>query len=405
MRKITILIAIASIFCACGGGDGKATGGTQPAEKQAEPIVEYDYGVIERGKYKEEIRLIRSGESLSNIMRSVGVKGSIINSLSLLSDTIFDTRLVRAGNEYTVYYSNASLSTPHYFVYEKNRVDYAVFHVSDSLYVTNYSKPIIIKDRLDSVTISNSLWVDVVDKDLSPELALELSDIFAWTVDFFALQKGDNFTAEFREEYVDSTMLGVGEVKAARFHHSGKDYYAIHFAKGDVDGYWDLEGNSVEKAFLKAPLSFSRISSGFTYARKHPVYNTVRPHTGIDYAAPKGTPVMSIGDGTVIWKGYKGGGGHTVKIKHNSTYSSAYLHLSRYGKGIHNGARVSQGQVIGYVGSTGASTGPHLDFRVWKNGTPINPLKMESPPTEPLPEEYMLEFDSVKAIYLDRIMK
>ena len=177
-----------------------------------------------------------------------------------------------------------------------------------------------------------------------------------------------------------------------------KRYYAVFYENDDVSGYWDLEGNNVKKAFLKAPLSFSRISSKFTYARKHPIYKTVRPHTGVDYAAPMGTPVMAIGDGVVTFKGYKGGGGHTVKIKHNSTYTSAYLHLSKYGKGIAEGVRVTQGQVIGYVGSSGSSTGPHLDFRIWKNGTPIDPLKMESPPTEPIPANARTEFDSVKTV-------
>lgn len=162
--------------------------------------------------------------------------------------------------------------------------------------------------------------------------------------------------------------------------------------QGDTTGYWNEVGENLQKAFLKAPLKFSRISSGFTYSRRHPVTRIVRPHTGIDYAAPKGTPVMSIGSGVVIQKGYAGGGGHTVKIKHNATYTSAYLHLSAYGKGIAKGARVSQGQIIGYVGSTGLSTGPHLDFRIWKNNTPINPLKMESPPAQKILAGRMAEF-------------
>ena len=166
---------------------------------------------------------------------------------------------------------------------------------------------------------------------------------------------------------------------------SGQEYPVYYFEQENVGNrYWNEKGESTQKAFLKAPLSYKRISSGFTYARRHPITRVVRPHTGIDYAAPKGTPVMSIGDGVVIQKGYKGGGGHTVKIKHNSVYQSAYLHLSKYGKGIAVGTRVKQGQVIGYVGSTGMSTGPHLDFRVWKNGTPINPLKMKSPPSHPI---------------------
>ena len=171
-----------------------------------------------------------------------------------------------------------------------------------------------------------------------------------------------------------------------------------------IANYFDAEGNSLRKAFLKAPLNYKRISSKFTYARKHPVYKVVRPHTGVDYAAPTGTPVVSIGDGVVTMKQYKGGGGNTVKIKHNSTYTTAYLHLSKYAKGLTVGKHVKQGEVIGYVGSTGASTGPHLDFRVWKNGSPIDPLKMQSPPAEPIPAQYKDTFATIVAGYKEKII-
>ena len=164
---------------------------------------------------------------------------------------------------------------------------------------------------------------------------------------------------------------------------------------GRTVGYFDADGKSLKKAFLKAPLNYKRISSRFTYARKHPIYKVVRPHTGVDYAAPAGTPVVSIGDGTVIFKAYKGGGGNTVKIRHNSSYTTAYLHLQGYAKGLQVGQHVRQGEVIGYVGSTGSSTGPHLDFRVWKDGTPVDPLKMISPPSEPVSKNYQAEFDSL----------
>ena len=213
---------------------------------------------------------------------------------------------------------------------------------------------------------------------------------------FFGLQKNDGFIVYYDELYVDSTSVGIGKIHGAKFIHNGKTFYAFNYENDDIKGFWDEEGKSVRKAFLKAPLKFSRVSSGFTYRRKHPVYKTVRPHTGVDYAAPLGTPVMSIGNGVVIQKGYKGGGGNTVKIKHNSNYSTAYLHLSKYGKGIKVGSRVEQGQVIGYVGSTGASTGAHLDFRVWKNNKPINPLTMESPSAEPIPEKYLPEFHTLR---------
>lgn len=242
----------------------------------------------------------------------------------------------------------------------------------------------------------------MVGNNLPVELALELSDIYAWTIDFFGLQQGDSIRVYYEEQYVDSTRIGIGQIYAADFYHARRWQGAYWFDASDygetaqpLRGYFDAAGNSLRKAFLKAPLNYKRISSHFTYARKHPVYKVVRPHTGVDYAAPMGTPVVSIGDGVVIEKGYKGSGGNTVKIRHNATYTTAYLHLSKYASDIAVGKAVQQGQVIGYVGSTGASTGPHLDFRVWKGGTPIDPLKMESPPVEPIPEAYKARFDSV----------
>ena len=226
------------------------------------------------------------------------------------------------------------------------------------------------------------------DAGASQLLALKLSDIYAWTIDFFSLQRGDSFKVVYEEISHDGEFIDIGDVWYAEFVHNGKRFTSVRFEDGQKSNiYWNEDGESLRKAFLKAPLSFKRISSKFTYRRKHPVYGVYRPHTGIDYAAPKGTPVMSIGDGVVISKGWSGGGGNTVKIRHNSVYTTAYLHLSRYAKGLKKGDRVKQGQVIGYVGSTGASTGPHLDFRVWKNGTPIDPLKLESPSVEPVSKE------------------
>ena len=193
-------------------------------------------------------------------------------------------------------------------------------------------------------------------------------------------------------------------VRYAVFTHNKVDYPAIRFDQNDGGNvWWNEKGESMRKAFLKAPLQYSRISSGFSYSRKHPVTRKVQPHTGVDYAAPTGTPVMTIGDGVVTSVKYEGAGGNTVRIRHNSVYSTAYLHLSKYAKGLRAGQRVRQGEVIGYVGSTGRSTGPHLDFRVWKNGTPINPLKMQSPPAEPLKSENKDAFEDAIRSYQSMI--
>ena len=201
--------------------------------------------------------------------------------------------------------------------------------------------------------------------------------------------------AYYDEQYVDSTFIGIGRIHAANFHHRGKWFEAYYYEDEHFHSYYDEKGNSLKKSFLKAPLNYRRISSHFSYARKHPIFKVYRPHLGVDYAAPAGTPVVSIGDGVVIEKKYDRGGGYMLKIKHNSAYTTGYLHLQGYAKGIHVGTHVTQGQLIGYVGSTGHSTGPHLDFRVWMGGKPINPLKVDAPPVEPIPDSLKAQFNAV----------
>jgi murein DD-endopeptidase MepM/ murein hydrolase activator NlpD len=257
-----------------------------------------------------------------------------------------------------------------------------------------YEKPVTYVDRYADVTINSSLWNDMIAADASPLLIVTLSDIYAWTIDFFGLQKGDKFRVLYQEKLCDGEVIAVDTVRYAVFSHGDDEFPAILFDQKDGGNlWWNEKGESMRKAFLKAPLQYSRVSSGFSYARKHPVTRKVQPHTGVDYAAPTGTPVMTIGDGVVTSVKYEGAGGNTVRIRHNSVYSTAYLHLSKYAKGLKAGQRVKQGEVIGYVGSTGRSTGPHLDFRVWKNGTPINPLTMDSPPAEPIKEENKPAFE------------
>ena len=353
----------------------------------------------------ESENTISPGHSLSNILSSSGADANSINNLNLIPDSILNSRKINAGNKYTIYNVNDSAHTLRYFVYHKSKQDFVVLEfLEDTIIASIFSKPTISKKRVSGAVITSSLWNAISDSELDINLALKLSDIYAWSIDFFGLQKMDSFIVYYSELYIDNEPIGIDSIYSAIFYHANHPYYAIYFEKEDIKGYWDLEGNSLRKAFLKAPLSFSRISSHFTYARKHPIYKTVRPHTGVDYAAPAGTPVMSIGDGVVIAKGYKGGGGNTIKIRHNSVYTTAYLHLSKFASNIKEGTHVSQGQVIGYVGSTGSSTGPHLDFRVWKNGEPINPLKLESPPVEPIPDNLKAEFDSIK-IPLIEILK
>jgi murein DD-endopeptidase MepM/ murein hydrolase activator NlpD len=209
-----------------------------------------------------------------------------------------------------------------------------------------------------------------------------MESVYEWEVDFFHINKGDKFKIIFEETQIDGEAIGVARILGAYFQYGGQDNYAIFFEQDEKDDYFDEKGKSLRKALLKAPLKFSRISSRFSRSRYHPVLKRYRPHSGVDYAAPRGTPVRAVGAGTVIKASYSGGAGKYVKIKHNSTYTTGYMHLSGYGSGIKVGKKVKQSDVIGYVGSTGLSTGPHLDYRIWRNGVNINPLTLKLPPAK-----------------------
>jgi len=348
---------------------------------------------------------IQRGENLSQLLSKYGVDAVTIDEISKKCENIFDLRNIRSGNNYTILQTQDSLKLVRYFIYEQNPFSYVVFDFSDTISIYEESKEIEIKLRISSGTIKSSLWDAVSEIDANPELALRMSEIYAWAIDFYGLQKNDEFTVVYDEILVDDRPVNIGTIYYAVFRHSNKPFYAFRYQQDTISEYFNEEGENLRKAFLKTPLRFTRISSRFSYSRMHPIFRVRRPHHGVDYAAPTGTPVMTVGDGVVEYAGYSGGAGNMVKIKHNSTYSTAYMHLARFGKSIKKGVRVSQGQVIGYVGSTGHSTGPHLDFRFYKNGQTVDPLKVESPPVEPLREEFLpdfLKFVAIRKIVLDR---
>ncbi len=349
---------------------------------------------------------VKSGQFFSTLLGSLGMSAKEAYDLTVACDSVFDVKTLRVGNTYDAYYSSpdSTAKTLEYLVYGRDRSSQVVFSCRPPYGAWIYEKPVTVEQRYADVTINSSLWNDMIDAGVSPLLIVGLSDIYAWTIDFFALQKGDRFKVLYEERGCDGEVIAIDTVRYAEFSHGGQVLPMVMFNQKDGGNiWWNEKGESMRKAFLKAPLKYSRVSSGFSYARRHPVTRKVRPHTGVDYAAPTGTPVYTIGDGTVTSVKNEGAGGKTVRIRHNSVYSTAYLHLSRYAKGLKAGQRVRQGEVIGYVGSTGRSTGPHLDFRVWKNGSPINPLKMDSPPAEPLKKENMPAFDAVATNYKARI--
>ena len=344
---------------------------------------------------------VKNGQFFSTLLGGLGLSQQEAYNLTEATKEVFDVKTLRVGKQYRAYYKDSVLK---YLVYDRDKASSIVFDCTAPYAAWVYEKPVTVEQRYADVTITSSLWVDMRAAGVSPLLIVSLSDIYAWTVDFFALQEGDRFRVLYEERMCDGEVIAVDTVRYAVFSHGGDDFPMVMFDQKDGGNmWWNEKGESMRKAFLKAPLNYSRISSGFSYARKHPVTRKVQPHTGVDYAAPAGTPVMTIGDGVVTSVKYEGAGGNTVRIRHNSVYSTAYLHLSKYAKGLKAGQRVRQGEVIGYVGSTGRSTGPPLRLRVWKNGTPINPLKMESPPAEPIKDSNKEAFAETSAKYKAQI--
>ena len=343
---------------------------------------------------------IKPNSFLSEILIKQGVSMQEIDQAVKNSKTVFDVRNIRSGNNYILFCDRDSIARARYLVYEHDPSTCYVFSFNDSLNITPFRKEIKSEIKYASGTIETSLWDAIIAGGLHPSLVDELSDIFAWTVDFFGLQKGDNFKVIYEELFIDDKSLGTDKIYGAQFNRTGSSITAISFIQDGKEAYFDIDGNSMRKAFLKAPLQFSRISSRFSSSRMHPILRIRRPHFGVDYAAPIGTPVHSIGDGRVISATTENGSGKMVRIKHNSVYSTAYMHLSRFGAGISSGVLVKQGDVIGYVGSSGLSTGPHLDFRFYQNGSPVDPLKVDAPPVEPVSEENRLKFEKIKTVVL-----
>lgn len=394
----TLLLLLFAVGCF--GGSTETKGDNIASEEVVEPT--YLYGIDIEG-YEIVNDTVRMGETVGGILGRRGISAATVDRLDKESKDIFPLRKIRADNAYTTFtrsYTDSlgEHSALDYIVYHKNAIDYVVFgFVGDSISITLGSRPVeYIRQRCEA-SITSSLWGTIMEQNLPYALAAEFEDIYQWTVDFFGIQAGDSFKVVYDEKMVDGESVGIGRIWGAEFCHGGKQYYAIPFSQDGKLRYWEANGESLRKQFLKAPLKYTRISSKFSKARLHPVYKVYRPHHGVDYAAPAGTPVHAVADGTVTFRGWdRGGGGNTIKIKHAGNLETGYLHLKNFAKGISVGTRVSQGQLIGYVGSTGASTGPHLDFRIKKNGTPIDPLKMPQEPAEPISSANKAAFEAVR---------
>ena len=398
------LIAIFSIFAFWKGGSlaSEASTSNRDAKVTMQDInpdwpmsvktsVPVDHYGIPANNWIVKNRRISRNESLDDILKGYGLSAADIHNLVLSSRNIFDVRSIRPGHNYRLYIDKDSVAR--YMVYNVDPTNYVVFKTGGHPKVYAGTKAIVSYPRIASGTIKSSLYETLYEQHLDASLADKLAEVFAWQIDFYHLQKGDNFKIIFDEQRVEGKTIGAGPILASRFEHNGETFYAYRFSQNDHVDYFDESGNSLRKAFLKAPLKYTRISSRYSLHRFHPIEHRWEPHLGVDFAAPVGTPIHATGDGVIEVAGYAKYNGNWVKIRHNSVYQTGYLHMSRIAKGIHKGVSVKQGQLIGYVGSTGLATGPHVCYRFWKNGKQVNALKVHIPSSNPIKPQNLDAFD------------
>ena len=338
---------------------------------------------------------IESGDSFGLILEKNNLFYPKIYNIVQETKKVFDIRKMNVGRPYTILSSKDSLNQPLIFIYQPNAIDYLVVSLGDSLWAEKKQKEIKLKEFEAMGSIKSSLAETMQELNLSPLLTNELSEIYAWNIDFFRLEKGDNFKIQYTSRYVDDSIyIGLNRIHNAFFEHRGKPFYAIEFETDSIRGmfeYFDDKGKNLRRAFLLSPVQFSRISSRYNLRRKIAYYGRVRPHYGTDFAAPVGTPIRSTADGRVVKSGYTKGNGYYVTVSHNATYSTQYLHMKK--RGLKVGTYVQQGDKIGEVGMTGFTSGPHVCYRFWKNGRQVDPLKQKLPEAKPIS-------DSLKRKYL-----
>lgn len=342
---------------------------------------------------------VSKNQTLGSILAPFNVPYQIIDELAKRSKEVFDVRGISINKKFTILTPEDSTKAQ-FFIYEPNPAEFVVFNL-DSLNIYKAEKPAEIRSREVGGVIQTSLYVDMVKQDVSPDMIDQFADLYGWSVDFQRLQKGDKFKVVYEEKVIDGNIVSVSDIKLAYFEHMGVPYHAIPFDQNGEINFFDQDGNSLKKAFLRDPLKYTRISSRYNLKRFHPVQKRYKAHLGTDYAAPSGTEIRSVGEGTVLEAKYTSANGNYVKIKHNGTYTTQYLHMSKIGKDVKAGSRIRQGQVIGYVGSTGLATGPHLCFRFWKNGKQEDWLQEKIPPSEPISASNRMAFESKRSVSMD----
>lgn len=348
---------------------------------------------------------VKPRERLADIFLANNVPANFVKELGNISKNIFDVRKIVANKKYAFVCKEDSLKTPLAFIYEPNPVEYLVIRFDEQMHVELCKRNVEVIEKEISGIIYNTLSHTIESLGVSHELTNKFVDIFAWQLDFQRLQKGDKFKLIYEDNLVEGKSIGIGRIIGIYFEHFGNDMYAFSFDQGEGIDYFDEMGNSLRKALLKYPIQYTRISSFYSLNRFHPVQKRYKAHLGTDFAAPTGTPIRTVGDGIVLEATYNGNNGNYVKIRHNATYTTQYLHMSKIAAGIKPGVRVRQGQTIGFVGSTGLATGPHLCYRFWKNGVQVDALRIELPPSQPIKEDYLETFGQVREEMKQRLAR
>ena len=400
MNKFLILLILT--FCSCN---------STPKEeniviKKEKVIKQFGYTL---NNYTVVRDTVRRGDSFGTILENNNLFYPQIFNIVQKVKQVYDIRKINIGKPYTILFSKDSLKTPKVFIYQPNPIEYVLVSLTDSLWAEKKAKAVKLIEFEAEGTIESSLSETMEGKKLSPLLSNELSEIYAWTIDFFRLEKGDNFKIIYTAKYVDDSIyVGLNRIHSAYFEHRKKPYYAIEFEtdpKRGIFEYFDEKGKNLRRAFLRSPVQFSRISSRYNLKRKIAYYGRVRPHLGTDFAAPINTPIRTTASGTVVKSGYTRGNGNYVTIKHNATYSTQYLHMKK--RGVKKGQFVKQGDYIGTVGMTGNTSGPHVCYRFWKNGKQVDPLRQKLPEAKPISQdlkEKYLDYMKPKKLQLDSIV-
>ncbi|CAL68111.1 peptidoglycan DD-metalloendopeptidase family protein [Christiangramia forsetii] len=391
MKKLGLLLMLMLAFVAC--NDEEKDQAVKKVKVEKLPPVEKEYGFV-LNDFEVIKDTIESGDSFGFIMDQNGVGHGKVFEISNKVKDSFNPARITAGKKYMILKAKDSAKTAQYFIYENDKINYTVVALGDSIYAEKKKRPVTIKKREVSGVITSSLSEAMQAQGLSNLLVYELSNIYQWSIDFFKLQKGDQFKMVYQEKYIDDTIFaGIEKVDAAVFKHSDEPFYAFRYLNDTITGkanFYDEEAKALQSFFLKAPLDYSRISSRFSKRRFHPVQKRWKAHLGTDYAAPHGTPIVSTANGTVIASSYTSGNGNYVKVRHNGKYTTQYLHMTR--RNVRNGQTVKQGDVIGYVGSTGLATGPHVCYRFWVHGRQVDPFRQNLPSAKHIEDELKEEY-------------